>query len=149
MTYGDTVWFALYHFWWTLQVSFLAALAMARVHTAGLVATFQFYSRSFFIILALDTFTESSIPHLHVDLSFRQTCQLGLFHAFTAFVFVHYLKMYFDFRSIKAVTGLRFYVELLGFVLLISTFFGTWSLALVFYFHFSAYSAQRSADDGL
>lgn len=55
-------------------------------------------------------------------------------HVLTASVFVHYLKVYFDSYSIRDIIRLRFAVELLGFMLLISTFLGAWSTGLVIYF---------------
>ena len=146
---GDAFSFGLYHFLWTLQLSFFASLAMARVNAAGLKAIFRFYSESFLVILLLHYFTGSWIADLYASLTFFETCQLGLFHALTALIFIHYLKMYLDLRSIRAVTRLRFFVELLGFVLVISTFVGTWSMVLVLYFHISAYKAQHARNGRL
>ena len=82
---------------------------------------------------------------MYASLTFYETCMLGLFYTLTALIFIHYMKMYFDFRSDRPTTRLRFAIELLGLILLVSTFLGTWSTALVFCFQVETYNVQNAA----
>jgi hypothetical protein len=149
MQISDPLSFGLCHFLWALPVSFFATLAMASVNTAGRRATLHFYSESLLIILLHGNIMRFMIMHVYANLTFSEMGQLGLFFVLAALVFIHYLKMYMDFRSIRAVTRLRFFVELLGFVLLLSTFVGAWSMVLICYFHISAYKAQHARNGRL
>ncbi|GAB7328569.1 hypothetical protein MBLNU13_g00521t1 [Cladosporium sp. NU13] len=118
MDLGDACMFGLRHFGWALQVFFLTNLAMTCFTATELVSTLRFYTECF------------SWPDLVRDLAILALRD----HVLTAPVFVHYLKVYFDSYSIRDIIRLRFAVELLGFMLLISTFLGAWSTGLVIYF---------------
>lgn len=144
MQVADALSFGLCHFLWALPISLFTALAMARVNTIGLRATLHFYSESLLIIVLLGNFLGFMIAYLYANLTFSEMGQLGLFFALAALVFIHYLKMLFEFRSIRAATRLQFFVELLGFVLITSTFVGAWVMVLVCCFHISAYKAQHA-----
>jgi hypothetical protein len=140
--------FGLYHFEWAVKVLFLTGVAMSCTTIAGLEATLLFYSEGFLLMLVLTAIAPLWITELYASFTLNEMCLLGLFYALTALIFIHYMKVYFDFRSIWPATRLRFAAELFGLIVLVSTFLGTWSTALVFFFHISTYGISRSTVAG-
>jgi hypothetical protein len=117
--------------------------------TTDLTATLQFYSECLLIMLLISIFTPDWITTLYATLTYPGICVLGLFYAFTALVFIHFLKLHFHFCVIRATSRIRFAIELLGFVLLVSTFIGMWSTWLVISFYMLAYDVQDAVNESL
>lgn len=150
MHLGDACLFGLRHFFWALQVFVLTALAMACGTNAELESALQFYAKCLSWVLLIGAYTMAYwLTGLYASLTSSEMCQLGLFHALTTLIFIHYLKMYFHFCCMRATSRLRFAAELFGIALLLSTFLGTWSTGLVIYFYVSDYYAQNAANGGL
>lgn len=140
--------FGKMHFEWALRVFFPTALAISSI-TTDLTPTLQFYSECLLIMLLISIFTPDWITTLYATLTHPEACELALFYALTALIFIHFLKLYFHISVIRGTARIRFAVELLVFALLISSFVGLWSTWFVVCFQIVAYDAQSAANGGL
>ena len=82
---------------------------------------------------------------LYAGLCTLEICLLGLCQALMVLTFIHYLKVYIDFRYSRETTELMFLFEWIGLSLLAGTFFAAWSTALVLYFHARPLSRYQKA----
>jgi ABC-type transport system involved in multi-copper enzyme maturation permease subunit len=76
---------------------------------------------------------------LYANLYCSDISQLGLFHALAALAFIHYLKVYIDFRYNRETADLVLLLEMFGISLLASTFVAAWSTMLIVYSRSLAY----------
>jgi len=125
--------FGLYHFAWATYVFSTLGLVNATDPRAP-ITRLRFFFESFFVVLLLTTVIPLRTAHYYEGLSFSETCLLGLFYTLMALTFVHFLKVYLDFRNRRPV-----FHELFGIVLLASTFFAAWGTGLAIDFHSSEY----------
>jgi hypothetical protein len=91
----------------------------------------RFYLECFVVMSLLTTMAPPWTLGQYENLYYSEISQLGLFHALAALAFIHYLKVYIDFRYNRETADLVLLLEMFGISLLASTFVAAWSTMLI------------------